>query len=151
MIGRTITKQDIINKGYIILDQEQIVFKDNKEIYCYPVKTIKGRYLLPKIINTSRGRKKQYVGYTFGRTTISAARLFYAWFHGTVEGTMDVDHVDNNPFNNTIDNLQQLTHSENIRKKYIDDPENLEIDRNNCRWARYCKYCKSIEMPLEIR
>lgn len=30
---------------------------------------------------------------------------------------MDVDHIDNNPFNNNISNLQLLTRKENLDKR----------------------------------
>lgn len=32
---------------------------------------------------------------------------------------MDVDHIDDNPFNNSIDNLQLLTHKKNLRKRIV--------------------------------
>ena len=52
--------------------------------------------------------------------SLSLARVVYAWHYGVPEG-MDVDHIDNNPHNNALDNLQLLTRKENIAKRYEDN------------------------------
>lgn len=52
--------------------------------------------------------------------TLSLARVVWAWFYGVPEG-YDVDHKDNNPHNNALENLQLLTRKENIAKRYIDN------------------------------
>ena len=49
--------------------------------------------------------------------TLPLARLVYAWFFGRVPVKMDVDHIDNNSLNNSLDNLQLLTRSENLKKR----------------------------------
>lgn len=54
---------------------------------------------------------------------IPLGRLIYAWFKGPVPADMDIDHIDNDPFNNRLENLQLLTREENIRKRYVDNPE----------------------------
>ena len=33
-----------------------------------------------------------------------------------------MDHIDNDPFNNDLDNLQLLTRKENIAKRLVDNP-----------------------------
>lgn len=43
--------------------------------------------------------------------------FLYAWYKGEVPAGYDVDHIDNNTLNNDIDNLQLLTHEENIKKR----------------------------------
>ena len=55
--------------------------------------------------------------------SVTVGRLVYAWFKGEVKADMDIDHIDNNPFNNKPENLQQITRLENIRKRYTDNPE----------------------------
>lgn len=42
-------------------------------------------------------------------------RIVYEHFNGKIPDGMDVDHKDNNPDNNLIDNLQLLTHKDNCR------------------------------------
>lgn len=51
------------------------------------------------------------------------SRFIYAWFKGDVGEGMVVDHIDNNPFNNSPTNLQLLTPEENLIKRYVDNPE----------------------------
>lgn len=50
------------------------------------------------------------------------ARFIYAWFYGEVKEGEVVDHIDNNPFNNNIENLQVLTQEQNLHKRYKDNP-----------------------------
>ena len=57
------------------------------------------------------------------RYSLSLSKFLYAWFNGKVPAGYDVDHIDNNPFNNSLDNLQLLTRYENIHKRYKDNPE----------------------------
>ena len=42
-------------------------------------------------------------------------RLVYEFFNDKIPEGMDVDHKDNNPTNNKIDNLQLLSHKDNSR------------------------------------
>ena len=52
------------------------------------------------------------------------SRIIYAWFKGEVPEGLVVDHIDNNPFNNRIDNLQLMTQAKNLEKRYIDNRKN---------------------------
>lgn len=54
---------------------------------------------------------------------IPLSRLVYAWFKGDIPDGYVVDHIDNDSFNNNIDNLQILTVEENLAKRYTDNPE----------------------------
>ena len=51
------------------------------------------------------------------------ARVLYAWFKGDIDDGMVVDHIDNNPFNNCLSNLQLLTQERNLEKRYKDNPK----------------------------
>ena len=44
-------------------------------------------------------------------------RLIYETFKGPLDPTLCIDHIDNNPLNNRIDNLQQISISENSIKR----------------------------------
>lgn len=43
-------------------------------------------------------------------------RLVYLQFKGNIPKGMVVDHIDNDPLNNSVNNLQLLTRAENIKK-----------------------------------
>ena len=49
-------------------------------------------------------------------------RLVYQTFIGEIPNGYQIDHRDNNPQNNKLENLQLLTHSENNKKRFIDNP-----------------------------
>lgn len=65
------------------------------------------------------------------RYSFSLSKFLYAWFRGKVPAGYDVDHIDNNPYNNYINedpddpktNLRLLTRKENIRKRIEDNPD----------------------------
>lgn len=63
----------------------------------------------------------QYVAfynYTKHKQTIMQYGTFlYAWYKGEVPAGYDVDHIDGDTFNNSLDNLRILTHAENIQRR----------------------------------
>lgn len=69
------------------------------------------------------------------------ARVLYAWFKGDIKDGMVVDHIDNNPYNNSLDNLQLLTQEENLAKRYKDNPKN---NRNQWDVINKEKYKKQL-------
>ena len=55
---------------------------------------------------------------------IPLSRLIYVWFKGDInQPGMQVDHIDNDPFNNDPDNLELLSIEENLAKRYVDNPD----------------------------
>lgn len=50
-------------------------------------------------------------------------RLVWTSFNGNIPDDMQIDHIDNNPENNYLDNLQLLTKSENTKKRFLDNPD----------------------------
>lgn len=58
------------------------------------------------------------------RYSIPLSRLLYVWFIDDItEPGMQVDHIDNDPYNNELDNLQLLTIEDNLAKRFHDNPE----------------------------
>ena len=57
--------------------------------------------------------------------TYIVSRLVWEAFNGPIPAGYEVDHKDNNPENNRLDNLQLLTHKENNIKKYVDNSNGL--------------------------
>ena len=46
-------------------------------------------------------------------------RLVFEAFNGKIDDDKEIDHKNNNRADNHVENLQQLTHRENILKKFI--------------------------------
>ena len=70
----------------------------------------------PIVVWSDRVRKKHY--------SIPLSRLIYVWFIGDIlEPGMQVDHIDNNPYNNDPENLKLLTIQENLEKRFLDNPD----------------------------
>lgn len=54
---------------------------------------------------------------THKQVMMSYHSFLYAWFKGEVPAGYDVDHIDGDPLNNDLDNLQLLTRKENLAKR----------------------------------
>lgn len=92
---------------------------DNGE--CYSIR--KQKYLKPHINNCD------YIGYFLTPNSgakngkwFKAHRLVLIAFKGYSEDPkkIEVNHIDHNKHNNNIDNLEWVTHSENILKSYVE-------------------------------
>lgn len=71
--------------------------------------------------------------------SIPLGRFIYAWFGGKAKDGYEIDHKNNNKFDNSLDNLQQLTPEENKRKRYLDNPQ-----ANHNQWTCMSKVDKEI-------
>lgn len=47
-------------------------------------------------------------------------RAVWEAFNGAIPEGMDIDHIDNDPSNNCLNNLQCITHKENLKKREFD-------------------------------
>ena len=108
-LPKLLTRQ-MLNDWGIIINQTG----DNQYDVFY-----KGRLLTQKVGGKEHkyGQTKYYVGIVFNGRPWSFARVLYAYFNGEAPAEMDVDHIDNDPFNNRLDNLQLLTRRENLIKR----------------------------------
>lgn len=64
-----------------------------------------------------KDQKAENSNYKTGQLSILVSRVVYAWFNEVCPSEYDVDHIDNNPYNNSIDNLQLLTRKENLARR----------------------------------
>ena len=82
---------------------------------------------------------KTYLKITFSYNkktiTIPLSRFIYAWYNGVAHEGMDIEHIDNNPFNNNIFNLRESTREQNLAKRFIDNPKT-----NHNQWDAQKKY-----------
>lgn len=88
-----------------------------------------------------------------GCRAIPVNRVVWAWFKGVCPGDLDVDHIDNNPFNNAIVNLQLLTRGENIRKRgkgrnqynfHLSEKEVIEHSEQLVRYEEAVRHARSM-------
>lgn len=93
-LGNNKTKKEIIMK-HVICEQK----RKNKT------------YKSHKVILTKNKKRK----------TCMVHRLVWSAFNGDIPERYEIDHIDNNPENNCLFNLQLLTRMENEHKKYIDN------------------------------
>ena len=114
----SLTKEDLVRNGYFVEGEK--VFRNTSN----GVREIKQQIIVNK---HKYGLEKLYIYLTLFIDTINDGkqRLFglhnviYAWYKGELPLGYDVDHIDNNPLNNNIDNLQLLTHEENLKRRRI--------------------------------
>jgi hypothetical protein len=72
-----------------------------------------------------------------------AHRIIWLMFNGSVDPEKVINHIDNNPSNNKIENLEECTQSENCRRKknHVSNNVGLMLHTvNNCQYwrAQYC-------------
>jgi hypothetical protein len=75
-------------------------------------------------------------------------RLVYEHFNGPIPDGMKIDHIDNDPSNNRIENLRLVTHKSNVRKvkKHRNNTSGFPgvIEQNGRITARICVDGKGI-------
>lgn len=59
---------------------------------------------------------KEKKGRGGGIRTLLLSRVMYAWYHDVCPEDFDVDHIDNNSLNDTLDNLRLLSRGDNNRR-----------------------------------
>lgn len=135
--NRALTKQQLIDLGVTDVTKDGKVFKNGVECkiqilknkYKHSTKT----YQVPVVQFMDKSKKYPivtkdgYNSYAYGVMNIAVARIMFVWFIRDIEYGEQIDHIDNNPLNNTLDNLQVLTQEENLKKK--------GISRNQYTWS----------------
>jgi len=63
-------------------------------------------------------KKAGYRCVSFKSKTILVHRIVYAKFKGRLDKTLQINHIDGNPSNNRPENLELITHSQNMIHRY---------------------------------
>lgn len=114
-----LTKQDLIDNGYFVEGEK--VFKQRSN----GVREIKQHTIINK---HKYGEEKNYIYVSLRierlsrghrQTPIGLHNVIYAWYKGEVPLGYEVDHLDGDSFNNKIDNLELVTHEENLKRRKI--------------------------------
>ncbi len=73
------------------------------------------RYKGTKIgsIAGTENKSHAYRSININRKRYLTHRCIWIWHHGDISSNMVIDHIDNNPVNNKIENLRLVTYSEN--------------------------------------
>lgn len=107
-------------KGY---ERLYAITKDGK-VYSYPKgrgKNVSGKFLTPRVYNNLNGRVKSHkqlmvILYKDGtRKAKQIHRLVAETYINNPENKPCINHIDGNPLNNTIENLEWCTHKENMQ------------------------------------
>ena len=116
----SLTKQDLIDNGYFV-EGEKVFKQSNSKRWGYGVREIKQQVVTHKC---KYGLDRSYCYLLLGIKRFNEHKkihfrlhtVIYAWYKGEVPLGYDIDHIDNNSLNNNINNLQLLTHKENMSK-----------------------------------
>ena len=80
----------------------------------------------------NRKKNQLYYGITFKKSSLRIHRLFFYWKYGYLPNL--VDHKDRNKLNNNIENLRELTKSEN--NKNADKRKNCTSKHKGVSWDK---------------
>jgi len=72
------------------------------------------------------------------------SNIVWIYFNGSI-GDNDVDHINDNPLDNRLENLQILTHKENLLRKWS------QRNQYTCRWEKELRDMNNKEMKEEYR
>ena len=96
------------------------IYKGSEELAQYIPKTknVKRRYFRVSLYDPEirQATPKEERTSTTGAIIIPVHVINYVWNKGPRELGLVVDHIDNNPLNNHIDNLQLINQRENVKK-----------------------------------
>lgn len=118
-----LTKEKLIGLGITDVKEDGTIYsKDGmKTTYIVTGKHKYGKdrkYSVIVLTDIFRPKRKDCRGWTsHPQTNIIVSNIVWVWFNGQIPQGYDVDHIDNNPLNNKLSNLQLLTRQENLAKR----------------------------------
>lgn len=131
-MSKDLTKQDLIERYGItnVTEDGRIFGPSGKELSQSLTGPKYKKYLrigvgdrLTRIKRSARHKYKNkiysYDGYYYKTINLRVHRVVYAWFNDIAHSDLVIDHIDNNPFNNNLSNLQEITQKENLAKERL--------------------------------
>lgn len=115
---KQITKSYLEYLGITDVTPDGRIFTKNGELKP-SLRGPKGGERLSVLLHDSEKYKsvpKEKRNHSSGQVLILVHKAVYAWFHGEIPYTKEVHHVDCDPLNNSITNLEALTHEEHVAK-----------------------------------
>ena len=153
-----LTKQNLIDNGYFIEGEK--VFKNcNSNRWGHGVREIKQHLITGK---HKYGAKKDYICVGLVITGINGDKIqrsfglhnvIYAWYKGELPLGYDVDHIDGDSLNNNIDNLELVTHEENLKRRRIKGVNQWYYIKgyDNESWAKRKQELENIKNNRKLR
>ena len=129
MYCKKLTKQELLDAGFTsveYIDNQWRVFRRWRK------NNSKEKFDTEISVTLARGKHKyrpdkyyHKITYSFNRKVINIplSRLIYVWFIGDIPDGYVVDHINNDSFDNRPENLQLLTVSDNLKKRFEDNEE----------------------------
>lgn len=149
---RQITKSYLEYLGVTDVTRDGRVFTKNGERKPQANGGSKHNRLIIQLYDTDKYKSvpKEKRSINSGKVTIKAHHVVYAWFNGEVPYCKEIHHKDLNYLNNSIDNLEALTHEEH-RAKHTGTRElkcRLDIPRE--WYVRQLEEAEAIENKTKI-
>ena len=112
-----ITKEWLQQHGIVDVSKDGVVtgVKGGKKVFTITTKHPFGKdksYHAIAVYDKDLYKEKGYGG----TRTLLLSRVMFAWYHDVCPEDFDVDHIDNNPLNDTLDNLRLLSRGDNNRR-----------------------------------
>lgn len=129
--GKALTKEMLVEWGFYSIDwdpENNEWWIDRYWYHCNSKTKIHKKLSIQNAVCRHKYTYDKYypiVTFSFNQKVICLplARIIYAWFTGPIEAKEVIDHIDNNPYNNRVENLQKLSVGENLAKRFIDNPK----------------------------
>ena len=90
------------------ITKDGLVFGVNKEGKLYQCKISKNSVGYEQVSGYDKANHKSLI--------VTVHRLMWLTYKGPIPNGYEIDHIDNNKYNNTLSNLQLLSRAANVRK-----------------------------------
>lgn len=90
----------------------------------------------------SNSSKKSYVKVSINKSMFYAHRIIYIIFNGSIDGDLEIDHINGNGLDNKIENLRLVSRVENLKNRRrcsINSSgfNGVSFDKKSKKWHSY--------------